>query len=359
MRRLLALAVVATALALPAAASAAPIEFACTPAPASCDGWFRQPVTITWSVVGTKAAGTCIDATVATETAGSPHYCKVTSGPATYEATVILKVDMTRPDVTGAKVSRPPDRNGWYRSPVGVTFSGRDALSGLAGCSSTTYSSTTPGPVNLVGRCQDNAGNVSAPFSFGLRYDATPPSVERVRVAPRDDAVRVRWRVAGASDVTVWRTRAGGRRHKLTSGGAEGTFLDRRVRNDRRYTYTITATDQAGNVAARSDTVVPGPQLLGPGPGAIVSRAPMLRWTKVRGAGYYNVQLFRRGRKILSVWPSRPHLQLDRKWRYAGRRHRLAAGEKVRWFVWPGRGPRVRNDYGPLVGSRTFTLRAP
>jgi hypothetical protein len=85
----------------------------------------------------------------------------------------------------------------------------------------------------------------------------------------------------------------------------------------------------------------------------------MLRWTRVRGAGYYNVQLFRGRHKILSAWPTAAHLKLDRAWRYGGTRYRLAPGRRIRWFVWPGRGPRVRNDYGPLVGSRTFTLRAP
>ena len=359
MRRLLPLLVVAAALALPAPASAAHIDFSCSPSPSSCADWYRQPVTLTWSVTGTPVPSTCQNVTVATDTGGSPQYCEANDGAGNAKNTVVLKVDMTRPVVTAATPSRPPDHNGWYRSPVGVSFSGTDALSGLAGCSSTTYSSAAPGPVNLVGRCQDRAGNVSAPLSFGLRYDAAPPSVQRVRVSPRDDAVRVRWEVTGASGVTVWRTRAGGERRKVASGGLKGTFLDRKVRNGRQYTYTVSATDQAGNVAAGSGTVVPGPQLLGPSPGATVTSAPKLRWTKVRGADYYNVQLFRGGRKILSAWPSRTHLQLDRKWRYAGRRHRLVPGEKVRWFVWPGRGRRARSDYGPLVGSRTFTLRAP
>ena len=49
MRRVLLLLPLAAVLALPAPAKADLIDFGCTPAPASCDGWFRQPVTITWS----------------------------------------------------------------------------------------------------------------------------------------------------------------------------------------------------------------------------------------------------------------------------------------------------------------------
>jgi hypothetical protein len=81
----------------------------------------------------------------------------------------------------------------------------------------------------------------------------------------------------------------------------------------------------------------------------------MLRWTAVRGASYYNVQLFRGNRKVLSLWPTKSRVKLDRSWSFEGRHERLRAGRKYRWFVWPGHGARARADYGPLVGSRTFT----
>jgi hypothetical protein len=356
-RRLIALIVLAAALAVPAPASAVPsIDYSCTPAPTACDGWFRAPVTITWSVVGTKAPGTCVNTTVAVETAGAPQYCSATQNGITTTVTVLLRVDMTPPKVTGASASRPPDHNGWYRRPVRVAFSGSDALSGLAGCSSTTYSSPTPGPVNLVGRCQDRAGNVSGPLAFGLRYDSVPPALSRTRVFPADDVVRVGWKIPGHAKVKVWRVRGRGHRRHLESGGHRGRVVDRRVRNGRRYTYLIKATDQAGNTATRRFTVVPGPRLLAPGAAARVSTPPVLRWTRVRGADYYNVQLFRGRHKVLSAWPSVPRLRLGRTWEYNGRRHRLERGRSYRWFVWPGRGPRALSDYGPLVGTRTFKL---
>jgi hypothetical protein len=360
MRPLLAALVVAAGLAVPAGASAAPIiDYGCSPAPTSCSGWARQPVTITWSIVGTKAAGTCVDTTVAAETAGSPQYCKVTQGNVTTETTVLLMLDMTPPRITGAKPSRPPDHDGWYRKPVAVSFSGTDALSGLAGCSSTTYSSPTAGPVNLVGRCQDRAGNVSSPLTFGLRYDAVPPALAGVRVFPADRTVRVRWNIPGGASVKVWRSRAG-RRHRIDSAAkGTGTVLDRGVRNGRRYMYRLTATDQAGNTATRKFTVVPGPRLIAPAASARLAGAPVLRWTRVRGADYYNVQLFRGRHKVLSAWPSSPKLRLARAWHFDGRRHRLERGRQYRWFVWPGHGSRAVSDYGPLVGTRTFSLRAP
>lgn len=62
------------------------------------------------------------------------------------------------------------------------------------------------------------------------------------------------------------------------------------------------------DVAPPGPTAPTGPQaprsphLIGPRTGALVrpGRPPLLRWTPVRGARYYNLQLWRRG-KILSV----------------------------------------------------------
>jgi hypothetical protein len=75
----------------------------------------------------------------------------------------------------------------------------------------------------------------------------------------------------------------------------------------------------------------------------------------VRGARYYNLQLWRRGRKILSVWPARPRYQLKRRWRYGGRSWRLGPG-RYRWFVWPGFGPRPKADYGRRIGPGRFRV---
>ena len=35
---------------------------------------------------------------------------------------------------------------------------------------------------------------------------------------------------------------------------------------------------------------------------------------------------------------------------------RLKPGRRYTWLVWPGRGKRSRNDYGPLIGRGTFTV---
>jgi hypothetical protein len=132
---------------------------------------------------------------------------------------------------------------------------------------------------------------------------------------------------------------------------------DTSVRNRVRYEYRITATDEAGNVSVRKVFVTPGPRLLGPANGKRLVAPPLLRWTPVRHATYYNVQLYRGG-KILSIWPTRARLKLTRSWRFGGHLHRLKPG-RYRWYVWPGYGPRSAARYGQMIGKGTFVIASP
>jgi hypothetical protein len=92
--------------------------------------------------------------------------------------------------------------------------------------------------------------------------------------------------------------------------------------------------------------------------GARIVAPPQLAWTPKRYADYYNVQLFRGGTKVLSIWPTAASIQLTRTWRFAGHRHRLKPGS-YRWYVWPGFGPRAANNYGRLIGTGTFVIVRP
>ena len=356
MRRAILIAVVALACCAAPAEARPTIDFTCTPAPSSCTGWYNEAATVHWSWAPTNSTvelGCDPNDPIDFDTASTTRYCKVRdpSDGVAFLAEVPLRVDMTAPVVTGSSASRGPDVNGWYRSPLQVTFAGADALSGVLGCSSGTYSGPDAAAAQVLGRCWDRAGNVSAPGTFDLRYDATAPSLARVTASGRDHKVRLEWAVPDAVDLDV---RRDGRR--LLSGGPSGNVVDRRLRNGHRYQYLVTATDAAGNTAKRTLTVVPGPRLLGPRAGFALDHPPLLRWTRIRGADYYNVQVFRGKRKVLSAWPTRPKLRLPAAWRYAGHKRRLKPGRRYRWFVWPGEGARDRNEYGRLIGARTFVI---
>jgi hypothetical protein len=100
-----------------------------------------------------------------------------------------------------------------------------------------------------------------------------------------------------------------------------------------------------------------GGLLLSPAAHETVStrRPPLLTWMPVRGARYYNVQLFRGAHKVLSAWPKRPRYQTKRRWTHLGTRQRLRRG-RYRWYVWPGFGARPKARYGGLIGGRAFTV---
>ncbi|MBV9002130.1 MAG: hypothetical protein JO304_23950, partial [Solirubrobacterales bacterium] len=207
--------------------------------------------------------------------------------------------------------------------------------------------------------CVDTAGKTvtvaSAPFAF----DNTPPSLA-VGATSGDRSVMLTWQTSGdvapTASVVVTRSRTGGHAAASTTvyaGDAAG-FQDTHVRNGVRYQYTVTAFDQAGNASSQAITVIPGPHLLAPAANAVVTAPPMLSWTPVRGATYYNVQLYRGG-KVLSIWPTQADLQLRRKWRFDGRRYHLKAGQ-YRWYVWPGFGRRSSARYGHVIGSGTFVV---
>ena len=122
------------------------------------------------------------------------------------------------------------------------------------------------------------------------------------------------------------------------------------------------ATDRRGNAAVATFTVSVSlvrttrrTALLSPAAGATVTAPPLLAWKRVVNARFYNVQLYRNGRKILSRWPARPRLGLRRSWTHEGRTFRLRPGVYT-WFVWPAYGSMVAPRYGKLIGRSSFRV---
>jgi hypothetical protein len=166
--------------------------------------------------------------------------------------------------------------------------------------------------------------------------------------------VQLSWQASGAARVVVMREGA------AVYDGAGAEFADKGLKNGVRYSYLVQAFDLAGNMASDSVTVRPSSaasseHLLSPGFQSRVSRAPLLRWREIKRASYYNVQLFRKGKKILSAWPTKAHYQVRTAWRYRGRRHRLMPGTYW-WYVWAGYGHRSEHRYGKLLGRRSFVV---
>jgi hypothetical protein len=205
--------------------------------------------------------------------------------------------------------------------------------------------------------------NVSPPPPTLAALDEDPPrQVSDVRARVGNRSVAMRWRPPPDSDfaqVVITRSTAD-TADRVVYKGNKSDFTDRGLRNGTLYMYELRTVDRSGNT---SDGVwvaaTPrGAALFAPQANARLSKPPLLRWVAVPGASYYNVQLYRGSRKILSAWPRSTQLLLRAQWRFAGRRERLLPGA-YHWFVWPGRGPRSRSSYGPLIGRSSFVIVPP
>ena len=318
------------------------------------NGWYRSNVTVNWTVVGAEISTGCDAKTLSADTAGTKITCTASSGGDETIKSVTIKLDKTAPSAA-AVPTRPPDANGWYNRPLTVSFSGADATSGLAGCSSAQYAGPDNVAAALVGSCSDNAGNVkSAGFSF--KYDATAPTIFAVTATRRNRSAELTWRKSSDTQLVVV-VRAPGRDgagESVLHETADAGYRDTGLVVGRKYEYRVIGLDEAANRSEQKVTFIATGALLSPAPAEIVTSPPVLVWTAVKGASYYNVQLIRGG-KIFSAWPTRPGLRLRRTWIHNGRRHRLRPGA-YRWYVWPGKGRIKAARYGKLLGSSTFVV---
>lgn len=434
MRRLLATTSLLLALA-PNALAAPTVTFTLSGTQGS-NGWFRSNVTIHWTITEPQSVTStqgCEIAQLVTTEGQTSHTCTANFVGGSSSATATPKIDKTAPSASGGAL-RGPDANGWYNHPVGFGFSGADAVSGIAGCSSPTYSGGDGASVSVSGTCTDVAGNTSAVAMVTFKYDATPPVVTTSADRPPDGAwyrrpltvsfaatdatsgvasctapvvyrgpdgaaatvkgtcadaagnaagaahvfryddtapslprpkvergpgqIRISWAASKdyASTQLVRIPGVRGKRSSVIYAGKGAVFVDRAVEAGRKYRYQLVVADQAGNRSGRTVTAGPLAALYLPAAGATVRGPVTLAWQAVPGATFYNLQLYRNGVKVLSVWPNRPTFRLGRTWRFAGRVQQLAPGRYV-WHLWPAKGTLERPRFGARLGSSTFVVR--
>ena len=320
-------------------------------------GWYTTPIDqLSWSWTAGGTASNCNEASYQSDAVATLS-CTV-SWPDGFQGTQSYTVHLETSSPTATVVpNRGPDSNGWYNHPVAGAVSA-SSFSGIASCTSTTYGGPNAATATVSGTCTDNAGKSVTVASAPFAYDATPPALTAT-ADPGDQSVAVTWQTGGdvAPVASVQVTRSGGTAAAVeTVYSGDGTgFHDNHVKNGVHYTYTITARDQAGNVAVQAIKTTPGPRVLGPAPNAYLTAPPMLSWTAAPSATYYNVQLFRGRGKVLSMWPADASLQLRRTWKFEGRRYTLKPG-RYKWYVWPGLGRRKAGRYGQMIGSGTFVV---
>ena len=326
------------------------------------NGWYNQSIRVAFD--GTDATSG-IDSCTAPQVYSGPDAanasltgdCTDRAGNMSAVETFSLAYDSTAPQVA-ATPGRSPDANGWYNHALTVAFSGVDATSGVDSCTRATYS----GPDNAVafvgGSCRDRAGNQGT-ASIAVKYDGTAPAVTLLVSKPGKRTAELIWRTTpDAQSVELLRSPGlNGESQSVVFRGAGSvtSYLDAGLRPGREYQYSLGAVDQAANVGTKTLDFVARGALLFPGPAEQVAKPPLLVWSAVRGASYYNVVLVR-GRRVYSAWPVHARLQLPHAWKYRGRKYKLRPGT-YRWYVWPGRGKLSAGRYGKLLGASSFVVK--
>jgi hypothetical protein len=73
------------------------------------------------------------------------------------------------------------------------------------------------------------------------------------------------------------------------------------------------------------------------------SRSRVLHWRPVKGAVYYNVQVFDGRRRLVLAWPRQPRLRVPARL--------LRAGRSYDWYAWPAYGSYAHPRFGPALAS--------
>ncbi len=327
------------------------------------------------------AFATCVSPKLYTGLSDGSHTFSartVSAGGTPSAATVYTwTVDTVAPDT--AIASGPPGSSSSATATFAFTsteagsafFCSLDAA-GFTPCTSATgYTGLGSGSHTFRVQAVDLAGNADAtPATYTwtiagvgpASIDLTPPAnVRRLRRSVGYKRLRLRWVRPASPDfdhVGVYvSTSARTAPRKLVYSGRAQSYTDRRFKNGAYYRYLVVSYDRMKNASRGSGAVVPASALLkSPRNGSAIRRPPTFRWTPVRGASFYNVQLYYRGAKVLSAWPKKPRQSLTRRWTYLARRHTLRRGTYV-WYVWPGFGPQAKSHYGQLLGQGTFRVR--
>jgi hypothetical protein len=243
---------------------------------------------------------------------------------------------------------------------------------GFSPCASPqTYSGLGDGTYTFRVQAVDAAGNADpspAGYTWQISgagpptHDFKPPAnVSHVLRNVGYGRLQLRWRTPPDPDfdhVEIYvSTSPKTAPRTLVHTGKSRSYVDRHFKNGQYYRYLVVSYDHARNASGGTPALVrPSALMVAPRPGSAIRTAPTFRWAGVRGAAFYNIQLWRNGEKVLSTWPGKARQVLSSRWSYRGRRHSLSPGVYV-WYVWPGFGRRTRARYGHLLGYASFRVR--
>ena len=231
----------------------------------------------------------------------------------------------------------------------------------FAPCSSpVTYHGLTDGGHTFRVRPKDALGNLGAQAEHSWAIDTAAPETT-LASAPKSGTTATSATFSfSASEGGTFECRLDGAPFALCVWPKSYAGLARAA-----HQFEVRAVDAAGNadatpsvhewrIGAAAVRTAPS-ALTAPRAGARVTRPPVLVWRRANRARYYNVQVYRGRRKVLTAWPTKTRFQLQARWKYLGRKEMLLRGS-YRWYVWPGYGAPSARRYGQLLGQSTFVV---
>lgn len=155
------------------------ITFASRTAP-NAAGWNNSAVTVNWTCSDTLSGAVRLNVSQTLSSEGANQSatgtCMDVTGNSASNLQSGINIDLSAPSAVSGAPTTSPNGTGWYTAPVTVKFNGTDATSGIASCTSASYSGPDSAAATVSGSCTDQAGNTSpALASASFRYDATAP----------------------------------------------------------------------------------------------------------------------------------------------------------------------------------------
>jgi hypothetical protein len=200
---------------------------------------------------------------------------------------------------------------------------------------------------------------VTSGFDVQVVNSVPPAPVHSFVTRARNGSVRLAWQKPidwDAKRVVLSRARRGTTQWQVVLRTQRVTaFTDTRVANGREYRYRAMSYDLVGNVSAPALSDARPSRFMSPIWRAQLTRPPRLQWSPVRGADYYNVQVWRGPIKVLSRWPGRPSHRMAASWQFGGRLQTLEPGTYFA-YAWPGYGSKARARYGRMIGWTKFVV---
>jgi large repetitive protein len=148
---------------------------------ANANGWYKSNVLIHWTpgdvLSGIDPATAPGDSTISSEGTGLTASASVQdkAGNGTNATSDSIKLDKTAPTISSA-LNTTANSAGWFNSPVTVTFTCGDGLSGVANCSSPATLGEGRN-LSATGNVSDKADNTNSLTVNGLNIDATAPTL--------------------------------------------------------------------------------------------------------------------------------------------------------------------------------------